>query len=140
MEVITSLISAILGGIVATILKTLLEKKKDIEISYNKLMEEKYRSLLVFMACALDIKNKRFFTLQEQHPNTTTEDYVNLLKEYYYQSVLYSSDNVILAIKEFINNPTKQQYINVAKEMRIELWGKSTNLSYDSIVLTDSGE
>jgi len=132
-QITISFISAIIGGVIATFLKTFLEKRKDIELSLNRITEDKYRSLLVFMACAIDINKKRFFTLSEQIENKTSEDYLNQIKEYYYHSILYSPDNVILALKEFILNPSKELYVKVAKEMRKDLWGRKTKLDYNDI-------
>lgn len=135
MDILTSLISAIIGGIVATILKAYFDKKKEVDISLMRLTEEKYRSLLIFMACALDIDKKRYFALNEQVSNETAEDYMNQIKEYYYHSLLYSSDEVISSLKSFIVNPTKETYIKVAQTMRKELWGKNTNLALADLTL-----
>jgi hypothetical protein len=134
-NIIVSLMSAILGGIVATIIKSILDKKREIELSLNKITEDKYRSLLVFMACALDISKKRYFSLNEQVPNITKEDYLNQIAEYYYHSILYSSDEVIIALKHFIENPNKDNYIITAKAMRNDLWKSKTNLTYEDILL-----
>lgn len=137
MQTITALLSAIIGGIIATYLKTFLEKKKEIDINLKKISEDKYKSLLIFMACVLDIEKRRYFTLNEQTPNKTSGDYLNQLKEYYYHSILYSSDTVITALREFINQPSKEAYVNVAKEMRKELWGNETKLQYQDILLPE---
>jgi len=120
-QIIISLISAFIGGIVATYLKAFLEKRKDIELSLNKITEDKYKSLLVFMACALDINKRRYFTISEQTENKTLEDYLSQIKEYYHHSTLYSPDNAIVSIREFIKSPSKKSYIKVAKKMRKEL-------------------
>ena len=98
-------------------------------------MEDKYRSLLVFMACVLDIEKRRYFSLNEQVPNTTKWDYMNQIKEYYYHSLLYSPDTVIISLKAFIDNPTKETYIKTAIAMRKDLWSKWTKLSIKDIVL-----
>src|ERR1700744_4865808 len=97
-QIVTSLISAIIGGVVATFLKALFEKRKDIEITHKRIIEGNYKSLLIFMACALDINKRRYFALNEQVPNETSEDYMFQLKEYYYHSILYSSDKVIVSL------------------------------------------
>lgn len=133
--ILTSLISAIVGGIIATFLKVLFEKRRDIEMNRKKIIGDNYKSLLIFMACALDIEKRRYFSLNEQVPNETVEDYIHQLKEYYYHTVLYSSDNVIISLKNFIENPSKEMYIKVAKEMRVELWGKDTSLDFQSITI-----
>lgn len=138
MEIITALISAVIGGIVATFIKSYFDKKNSIELSHKEVTKENYKSLLIFMACALDIEKRRYFSLHEQVPNKTSQDYLNQLKEYYYHSVLYSNDKVILALKNFINDPTKEMYVNVAREMRMELWGKRTSLGFKEILLDEA--
>lgn len=135
-QIFISLGSAIIGGIVATYLKAFLEKKKEVDISLQKVTEDKYKSLLIFMACAIDFEKRRYFSLNEQVENKSAADYLNQIKEYYYHSLLYSSDNVILALKEFINNPDKINYVKVAKEMRKDLWNKNTKLDFEQILLT----
>ena len=89
------------------------------------------------MACAIDIDKKRYFSLNEQVENKSSEDYLNQIKEYYYHSLLYSPDNVITALKDFIITPDKINYIKVAKEMRKSLWNKNTKLSFEEIVLSN---
>jgi deoxyadenosine/deoxycytidine kinase len=134
-QILTSLASAIIGGVIATYLKAFLEKRKEIEINLQKITEDKYRSLLIFMACAIDFNKRRFFSLNEQVENKSAEDYLNQIKEYYYHSILYSPDKVIIALKEFINNPNKLNYAKVAQEMRKDLWNKNTKLSFEQILL-----
>jgi len=134
-NIIVSLISAVIGGIVATIIKSFLDKKREIDLNLNKITEDKYRSLLIFMACALDISKKRYFSLNEQIPNVTQEDYLHQITEYYYHSILYSSDDVIRSLKKFIELPNKDNYILTAKAMRKDLWKSKTKLSDIDIIL-----
>ncbi len=89
-EIFFGLFGGALGGIIVSLIKSHLDKKNEISINLNKIIEDKYRSLLVFMACALDIKKKKYFTLNEQIPLNTKEEYLQQIKEYYYHSVLYS--------------------------------------------------
>ncbi len=134
-QIIIGLSGGLVGGIAVAVIQHYLDKKKEIELSFNKLMEDKYRSLLVFMACALDIQKRRYFTLNEQTPNKTSQDYLNQIREYYYHSVLYSPDEVILALKQFIETPTMDNYIKTATAMRKDLWNKGTKLKGEDIIL-----
>ncbi len=79
-QIFISLGSAVIGGIVATYLKAFLEKKKEIEISLQKITEDKYKGLLIFMACAIDFEKRRFFSLNEQVANKSSVDYLNQIK------------------------------------------------------------
>ena len=134
-QITTSLISALIGGIIVAVVENILDKRKEIDINKNRITEEKYRSLLIFMACALDISKKRYFLLNEQIENKTKEDYLNQIIEYYYHSILYSSDNVILSLEKFIQEPNKDNYIKTAKAMREELWENKTKLKYEDILI-----
>lgn len=134
-EILKILISSVVGGVIATFLKAYFDKKKDLSLSLNRITEEKYKSLLVFMACAIDIEKKRYFTLNEQVPNLSESDYLNQIKEYYYHSILYSSDEVIKALKNFIDEPNQINYVKAAKAMRSDLWKSRTKLTYDDIKL-----
>lgn len=134
-EIIIGLSGGIFGGVVVAIIQYFLDKRKAIELNFNKLMEDKYRSLLVFMTCALDIENRRHFTINEQIPTKKSQDYLDKIKEYYYHSVLYSPDEVILALKQFIKTPTIKTYIKTATAMRKDLWNKGTKLKFEDIIL-----
>lgn len=135
-QLFSTLLSGLIGGILATFFKSYLDKKNQVELNKQKINEDKYKSLLIFMACILDINKRRYFSLNEQTPNLTQEDYLNQIKEYYYHSILYSSDDVIINLKIFIENPNKDNYINVAKAMRYDIWGNKTNLTFDQIKLS----
>lgn len=134
-QIIIGLSGGLIGGSAVALVQSILDKRKQIELSFNKLMEDKYRSLLIFMACALDISKRKYFSLNEQTPNKTSQDYLKQIREYYYHGLLYSSDEVILSLKQFINKPTKQNYIKTALAMRKELWNKRTKLANKDIVL-----
>jgi len=134
-EILKALITAIFGGVIATFLKSYFDKSREIALNLNKITEDKYQSLLVFMACAIDINNKRFFALNERVEKKTAEDYLNQIKEYYYHSVLYSSDAVILSLKKFIEEPSMHSYIKSAQTMRKDLWKNNTKLSFNEIEL-----
>lgn len=136
-EIIVGLFSGFIGGFIVAITKYFLDKKREIEIHLNELIEEKYRSLLIFMACALDINKRRYFSLNEQTPNKTSKDYIAQIKEYYYHSILYSPDKVLLAIKNFIQEPSKENYIKTAVEMRKDLWRKGTKLNIEDIIIEE---
>jgi len=130
------IISAFLsGGVVVTIVSFYLDKKKETAAKLNNIMEDKYRSMLIFMACAIDIDRRRYFTLNEQTPNKTAEDYLKQIEEYYYHSILYAPDDVIKKLKIFITDPNRRNYIEVAIAMRNDLWKRKIRLSYEDLTI-----
>lgn len=131
-----SIISAFLsGGVIVTIVSFYLDKKKDATTKLNSIMEDKYRSMLVFMACVIDIDRRRYFTLNEQTPNKTADDYLKQIEEYYYHSILYAPDDVIKKLKKFIIEPNRKNYIEVAIAMRNDLWKRKIRLNYNDIII-----
>ncbi|MFA5359488.1 MAG: hypothetical protein WC349_00805 [Patescibacteria group bacterium] len=131
----SSILSALIGGTVAIFVKYFFDKRKEDYFNLNKIMEDKYRSLLIFMACSLDIKKKKHFTLSEQYPAESEKEYLEKVKEYYYHSLLYSPDEVLLKLKKFIQDPTQGNYIEVAKAMRKDLWRRKTKLTEKDIII-----
>lgn len=134
-NIITLITGLGLGSILTAVVSSFLDKKKETDINLAKILEDKYRGLLVFMACALDIEKKKYFTINEQVNQKTSQDYMNQIVEYYYHSTLYSSDEVILSLKGFINTPSQEAYIKVAQSMRKDLWGRKTKIDFNDIRL-----
>ena len=123
------------GGITTAFASSWLDRKKEADINLARILEDKYRGLLVFMACALDIEKKKYFTINEQVSQKTSQDYLSQIKEYYYHSTLYSSDDVILTLKDFIKSPNQETYIKTAHAMRNDLWKRKTKLDFNDIRL-----
>jgi hypothetical protein len=135
-QILVSLIAGLgIGSIATAIISGLLDKKKQMDLTLARILEDKYRGLLVFMACALNIEKKRYFTINEQVEQKSAQEYLNQVIEYYYHSTLYSSDQVILSLKDFIEKPGEETYIKVAQAMRKDLWGRKTDLNFSDIRL-----
>lgn len=47
--------------------------------------------------------------------------------------LLYASKDVILSIKTFINNPTRENFLKTVLSMRQDLWIKTNDLKLESI-------
>ena len=134
MNILISLLAGLgIGSIITSVVSSWLDKKKQIDLTLSKILEDKYRGLLVFMACALDIEKKKYFTINEQVEQKTSGDYLNQVREYYYHSTLYSSDEVILSLKEFIKSPSEESYVKVAQAMRKDLWKRKTDIDFSDI-------
>lgn len=131
----TSLISGLIGGGIVALIQYVLGKKKELYFNLNKINEEKYRTILIHMSCALDYENRKYFSIQKDYEAPDKEYYFNCVKEYYYQSLLYSPDFVISELKKFIEEPSKKNYIKTAKAMRQDLWEKKSKLKYEDILI-----
>jgi len=124
-----------IGGVIGSYIQYVLNQKGDITKEVRTLNEDKYRSVLIFMRCILDpsvVNQFGFSNKDEDNLNRIKGDtekiiaYAKLkLKEYYYHSFLYASDNVINEIENFMKAPSEDNFIKVANAMRKDLWNKS---------------
>jgi hypothetical protein len=87
------------------------------------------------MNIILNPKNIKF--MNHKNPETgkqfNQDDHIEFIKAEYLQSILYAPDKVVISLKKFINSPNEQNFIEVAKEMRISLWNKKSKLSKSSL-------
>lgn len=137
MDFVTIISTFGIGGLIGAFIKHWLNNKKDLSIKLNQLNEEKYRVILIHMSCSLNYENRKYFSIKKDYEATGTDYYFNCVKEYYYQSLLYSPDFVILELKKFIENPNQENFINTAKSMRKDLWNKNTRLEFEELVLNN---
>ena len=132
---IISLIGALgLGSILGVVIKHLLDRNAELKIKLKAINEEKYRTILIYMSIFITPKNKDHFVLSDQIlyelkiENDIREYASSKIKAYYYQSLLYASDDVMKAFKLFLINPNKENYILTAQKMRMDLWNNKTKL------------
>jgi len=140
MEFINTISVLGIGGIIGGYIKHLLDRNKEREAKLNQINEEKYRVLLIYMSFILNPQNRAHFITDDQLIlNLKPEDSINYSKkkveEYYYHSFLYASDAVLISLKRFIEKPSRENFIEVATEMRKHLWRNSSKLSIDNIIL-----
>lgn len=140
-ETILSILSLLgIGGIIGAYVKNLLGKRKELDFKLNELNEDKFRSILVFMSILLRPENRKHFIVDDKYLQNLSEEDLKKhclmkIEEYYYHSMLYASDNVIRAIKQFIQKPNRENYVKVAKFMRVDLWNKKSKLSFSDLLI-----
>lgn len=138
---ILSIISLLgLGGIVGAYIRNLLDKRKELDFKLNELNEDKFRSILVFMSILLRPENRKHFIVDDRYIQNLSEEEVKKhcimkIEEYYYHSMLYASDDVIKSIKVFLQNPDRENYLKVAKAMRVDLWNKKSRLTFSDLLI-----
>lgn len=140
-EIISPLTAFGLGSIIGIFIKNILDKRKELNFKLNEINESKYRSILIYMSLTLNPKNKDHFKFEDGGLNNlkTDEEIINYAKVkisvYYYHSLLYAPDIVIKKIKDFISQPSNENYIKVAKVMRVNLWNKKSKLTEEEILM-----
>jgi|GEM_PF-3589169 len=66
------------------------------------------------------------------------KDYaINKIIEFYYNSLLYASDDVLFCIKKFIRNPSEHAFIETAIAMRYDIWAIDNPHNEKGLALSD---
>ncbi len=130
-----------LGGVIGSYFQYLWNQKNETDLKIQNLNENKYRSTLVFMRCILKPENIGQFDIPDPniHNLKNCEDVKTYTKqkliEFYYNSFLYASDDVLTKLKEFIENPTEINFAETAISMRKDLWKKGTKVNIEALLL-----
>lgn len=94
MDFLTIITTFGIGGVIGAFVKHWLDNKKDLNIKLNQLNKEKYRIILIHMSCSLDYENRKYFFIKKDYEGTRIDYYLNCIREYYYQSLLYSFETI----------------------------------------------
>ncbi|UPK72853.1 hypothetical protein [Chitinophaga filiformis] len=117
-----------LGAILKSIIDSLLKAKELQRQKQNDFKEVRYKAVILLMHGMLDFEKSRpEFEKHGRQFNTIT-DLLEEIKIERNNMILYASDKVILAITEFINQSTEENYFRVAFAMRKDLYGLNTRL------------
>lgn len=123
-----------IGGIVGAYIAHLLDKKKELEFKQLEQKEKRYKSCLLYMDVYFEPTNIKF--LSSRQPDiSTSKDVLEYLKAEYHEMLLYAAKDVVLAVKEFIEQPSRDRFLAVILRMRKDLWTKQSDLSLKEIEL-----
>jgi hypothetical protein len=113
-----------IGGVIGAYIQHLFDKQKQIGVEIRKIKEERYRSTLVHMRLMLNPERINQFIFEKNEIQSTTKECENeKVIEYYYNSLLYATDEVLICLKEFIRDPNENAFSETAIAMRNDLWG-----------------
>ena len=138
-DIITILTTLGLGSVLGYFIKYALDKKKEVYNSLYKLNEERYKNILSHMVIVLNDEYTKF--MNHVDPRTgnqmTHDDHVDFLNAEYFQAILYAPDNVLEALKHFIEKPNEETFIRTARAMRHSLWNKKSKLRINELKLAN---
>jgi hypothetical protein len=113
-----------IGGVIGAYIQHLFDKQKQIGLEIRKIKEERYRSTLVHMRLVLNPEKFNQFIFEKEESRSTTKEHENeKVIEYYYNSLLYATDEVLVHLREFIRDPNEKTFAETAIAMRNDLWG-----------------
>src|SRR3989344_9583654 len=134
-QIIISVLTLLgLGGIVGGYITYLLDKKKEREFKVLEQKEKRYKSCLLYMDAFFEPKNIKY--LSSRQPDVDdVKDIIEYLKMEYHEMILYASKDVIFSVKEFIENPARDNFLKTILTMRRDLSAKRNDLDLNDIIL-----
>ena len=122
------LFTALGGGFFGAYFQNRFLHKKEMQADIHELKRKRYGAILIQMLTVLDperglLKVKKFRPDFENLNDVKEELITEMLN-----AVLFANDEVIISMSEFSKNPTHENYIKSAAEMRKDLWGKNTTI------------
>lgn len=118
------------GGLLATCMTYIFEKRKHIRFSEQEEKEKRYKKLINALRIVLEPENLKY--VKEIRPDLkNVDDWKNEIRQEYFNSVLFASDDVIRALREFILTPNNATYGKTVLAMRKDLWNKKTKLEVE---------
>lgn len=123
-----------IGGIIATSLTYVLDKRKQIKFSEQEEKEKRYKSLVQKMRIIVEPEDMKY--VKEHRPDLKNiDDWKKEIQQEWFNSLLFASDDVIKALKEFVLKPDGMTYAKTILAMRKDLWNKKTSLKAEEIDL-----
>ncbi|HRX08932.1 MAG TPA: hypothetical protein P5559_07200 [Candidatus Limiplasma sp.] len=110
-----------IGGIVGGCVTYFLDKKKERDFRILEQKLRRYRSCLLYMDCYFVPENIKYLSSRQPDINSS-QDVIEYLKAEYHEMMLYASKGVILFVKEFICNPSYDNYLKAILSMRQDLF------------------
>jgi hypothetical protein len=145
MDIETLLISILtlfgVSGIIGYFVQNYLSQKKETELRIQEDNRGHYESWMVWMRMVMKPENiAHFHTGDPTIPTLTNPDEIRKfakerLIEFYYSALFFCPDYVLVAMKEFIKNPTEKNLMKCAIDMRKDLWKKKTEADFDTLSL-----
>ena len=114
--ILTSLLS---GGILGVVIKGILDKRYHRFSQAFEFKQARYKAISILMLTAMNPNKYEFRQLKRHRPDIEgLKDLDRELEMEYYNSMLFASQKVTSALKEFINKKDLVNYQKVAHAMR----------------------
>lgn len=133
LEILITIITSLgIGSLITALVSNYLSKSKEIDFKKHEQKEKRYRSVLLYMDVYFEPQNIKF--LSSRQPDITShKDVIEYLKAEYHEMLLYSPRSVLLAVKKFIDTPSRENFLLAILEMHQDLWIKKKDLSINEI-------
>lgn len=132
MEFALQILQIVVGsGLIVAIYNNYSQVKLQNKLKLTEIKENKFRSLLIYMNIMLhpeqivytsEINNPMLNNIDINDSNALVEFYRNDIEANKANLYLYANDKLIQAVNQFLESPSEDNYIIVAKRMNRNLW------------------
>ena len=113
-----------IGGILGNYFRILWERKNTTQLQKQEFKETRYKCIILLLLSYLDFdKNKPMLQQHGREYIKTKDDLKDELVTEWNNMILFSSEEVLLKMHEFIHKPSQDCFKKVALAMRKDLWG-----------------
>lgn len=131
------IILALLGLVgVGSIITNAQTKSKELLFKSLENKEKRYKSCLLYMDVYFHPKNIKYLSSRQSDIHAAS-DVIEYLKAEYHEMILYAGRPVVLRVKEFIENPSRDRFLDTILAMRQDLWVKGVDLTIHDIALSN---
>ncbi len=116
-----------IGGLITMFFRIRWERKNEVLSHKQEFMETRYKCVIQLMYSALDFDSRNLLLRQYSRNFNNIDELIDELKAEWNHMILYASDEVLISVKQFIQNPTIEHYGQCASAMRKNLWGEKVS-------------
>jgi hypothetical protein len=112
-----------LGGVIGTYLRIQWERRNASLLQNQEFKDTRYKCIIMLMYTALNFE-KRGLNLNQFGRNfQSNDDVIDELKAEWHNAILFASEDALMSIYAFINQPSATAFKQSALAMRRDLWG-----------------
>ena len=111
-----------LGGLLGTYFRILWERKNTALLQKQEFKEVRYKCIIILLLAYLDFpKNKPMLQMHGREYLRTIENLKDELILEWNNMILFASEDVLITMHNFLNNPSRNGFRNIAVAMRKDL-------------------
>jgi hypothetical protein len=123
------------GGLLKSLLDFFIGSRGTKQNARLTFKEIRYKAIILLCYALVNYEREKTYLLLNRPDINSYEKLVNELHAEFINMSLYGSDKVMLALKEFIDIPSKETLNALAISMRKDLYGISTKLKHTNLQL-----
>ncbi|HZX16196.1 MAG TPA: hypothetical protein VFF22_04920 [Pseudomonas sp.] len=133
-EIILALLGLVgIGGIITNV----QTRNKELAFKALESKERRYKSCLLYMDVYFNPKNIKYLSSRQADIDSAS-DVMEYLKAEYHEMILYAAKPVVLSVKAFIEQPSRENFLSAVLAMRKDLWTNKSDLTIREIAVVKS--